>query len=198
VQARIYDAAMRVFAIKGAGQVNIRELAEEAGIARGTIYNNISDPEHLFEEVVRSMARDMFAMTEALMRDIDDPALRLGLGVRMFVRRAQEEPHWARFLIRFAMTEGSFKQILHEVPALDIVRGIEIGRYDVARSQVPSLVSLVAGSALSAMVTVLDGHRGWKEAGSDTVEVLLRGLGLPKVEARVIAEAPLPKLGQEV
>ena len=41
-QRRIYKAAVRLFAEKGATQLNVSDLAQEAGVARGTIYNNVA------------------------------------------------------------------------------------------------------------------------------------------------------------
>jgi hypothetical protein len=43
---------------------------------------------------------------------------------------------------------------------------------------------------------VLDGYRGWREAGSETAELVLRALGLAPEEARELANAELPPLPQ--
>ena len=49
VQCRIHEAAMRLFARLGVCRVNVSDLAEEAGVARGTIYNAIPNPDRLLD-----------------------------------------------------------------------------------------------------------------------------------------------------
>ena len=39
---------------------------------------------------------------------------------------------------------------------------------------------------------VIDGHQGWREAGTDAAELVLRALGVKESEAQAIAKAPLP------
>src|SRR5262245_47243987 len=88
---RIYQAAVRLFAENGRSDVNVSDLAEAAGIARGTIYNNIRDPENLFGEVSTLLSHEMLVRTEATMSGLVDPAERIATGLRLFVRRAHEE-----------------------------------------------------------------------------------------------------------
>ncbi len=76
----------------------------------------------------------------------------------------------------------------------DVLLGMSLGRYDFRPEQLPSVISLVAGSVLSAMFLVLEGHNTWREAGSDTAGLLLRGMGIPAQEARDIANSELPPL----
>lgn len=191
MQKRIYDAALKVFSSQSARQVNVREIAQAAGVARGTIYNNIPDAANLFEDVASILLRDMYRLAASLMDRIDDPAVRLSLGMRLFVKRAHEEPNWGRFLVAYGMREENLKEAMHDAPGLDLAAGIEMGRYDVSMSQLPSLPSFIGGATLGAMLNVLDGTRGWREAGTDVVEIVLRGLGLPKEEACKIATMPL-------
>ena len=103
-RTRIYKAAVRLFAENGDGDVNVSDLAGAAGIARGTIYNNIKDPENLFGEVATALSHEMIVRTEATMRDVADPAERIATGLRLFLRRTHEEHDWGRFLVRFSLS----------------------------------------------------------------------------------------------
>ena len=76
----------------------------------------------------------------------------------------------------------------------DVLLGMSLGRYDFKAEQLQSVIALVAGSVLSAMFLVLEGHSTWREAGSDAAELLLRGMGIPPQEARSIASSELPNL----
>jgi AcrR family transcriptional regulator len=193
-QARIQDAALRLFAEKGGTQLTIRELAEAAGVARGTVYNNFTSVESLFNEVAARLATEMHERVVASFSQAQDPAERLANGVRFFVRRAHEEPHWARFVTRFALSEPALQGLWSGPPSQDIVHGIEIGRYEIRRAQVPAAVSFIAGSVLAAMFLVLEGHRTWRVAGTELVELVLCSLGVARGEARTLAKTELPPL----
>src|SRR5262245_30308012 len=108
-RTRIYSAAVRLFAENGRSDVNVRDLAEAAGIARGTIYNNIRDPENLFGEVATLLSHEMLVRTEATMSGLTDPAERIATGFRLFVRRAHDEHDWGRFLVRFSLSHTALR-----------------------------------------------------------------------------------------
>lgn len=193
-RAKIYEAALRLFAENGASEINVSDLAEAAGIARGTIYNNIDDPENLFSEVALSLSQEMLARTEATMSAMSDPAERLAMGVRLFVRRAHEEHNWARFIIRFSLGHAALDAMTHQAPVRDIERAIETGRFKVDAAKTAALVALLSGSTLAAMNAVISGAQTWRDAGSDTAELLLRAAGVSASEARRISRLALPPL----
>lgn len=192
-RAKIYAAAMRLFAERGAVALGVSDLAEAAGVARGTIYNNIERPDDLFNEVATALIHEMHARVSASMR-FDDPAMRVATGLRLFVRRAHEEPHWGRFIIRFAPSNEFLRNMMDEPPFADISRGVENGRFKLDRMKIKSVVALLGGAGVSAMQAVVSGQQTWREAGSDAAELFLRATGVAPREAQKIAHAPLPDL----
>jgi hypothetical protein len=58
----------------------------------------------------------------------------------------------------------------------------------------PAMVAVLAGGTLAAMLPVLDGRSTWRDAGSDTAELLLVALGLERDEAKALARSELPAL----
>jgi AcrR family transcriptional regulator len=193
-RSRIHEAALQLFAQRGTSEISVSELAQAAGVARGTIYNNVERPDQLFGEIASDLAHEMYARTVASMVGIDDPARRLSTGLRLFMRRAHDEPHWGRFIVRFSLTDSVLRTMMGEPPTVDIARGIESGRYKMEPAYLPAVVSLVSGAGLSAMLLVLDGHLTWRDAGSQIAELVLRALGVPTREARAIATSTLPPL----
>lgn len=196
-RTRIYEAAMRVFVLRGTTQASVSELAQAAGIARGTIYNNVSNPDSLFEEVATALANEMHARVLASFEAIEDPAHRLANGMRLFVRRAHEEPQWGRFIVRFAFTTASLRAMLAGPPARDLQDGLQKGRYSFRAEQLPSVISFVGATSLAAMSLVLNGDKTWREAGSDAAEFMLRSIGVTPKQARALATTdlrPLPEL----
>jgi AcrR family transcriptional regulator len=185
---------MQLFAERGVTKVNISELAAAAGMARGTIYSHVPDIERLFEDVAGQMAREMTERVVAGFAGVDDPAQRLAIGVRQYVRRAHEEPMWGRFMSRFGLSPAVMRSVMSSEALRDFEAGVASGRYRATPAQIPAMVALLAGGTLAAMLPVLDGHATWREIGSDTAELLLRALGIEAGEAQRLARAELPAM----
>lgn len=191
---RIMDAALRLFAERGASEVNVSELAAAAGVARGTVYAHLSSTQSLFENVASELAGEMHERVSASSSAGSAPTLRLAEGIRFFIRRAHEEPQWGRFIVRFAFSEKSLQGMWSGPPVRDLIAGIEAGLYSLRPEQLPSSVAMMAGTVLGAMFLVLEGHKSWREAGSDAAELVLRAFGVASDDARSIATAELPQL----
>lgn len=194
---RINAAAMKLFAERGVTKVSISDLATAAGMARGTIYSHVPDVDGLFEEVAAQLVREMTALVVAGFAGVNDPAQRLSIGVRQYIRRAHEEPVWGRFMSRFGLSPTAMQTVMESEPLSDLQAGIASGRYCIAREQLPTMVALLSGGTLAAMLPVLDGHVTWREAGSEVAELMLVALGVDRNEARRLARCELPALGNE-
>lgn len=192
-QKRIHLAALQLFAEKSVGELNVSELAQAAGVARGTIYNNLESVESLFEDVATQLAHEMNQRVKNSDPDMD-PVERFSNGVRFYIRRAHEEPNWGRFIARYGATNSTLRDFWAGVAANDLLSGLAQQRFNFREEQLPSVFALVAGSVMVSMMLVLDGHKTWREAGSETAELVLRALGIPNDEARRIACQELPPL----
>ena len=193
-QRRIRAAAMRLFAERGAIRVSISELAAAAGVARGTIYAHVTDVDELFEEVAAQLAREMTERVVAGFGAVDDPAERLAIGVRQYIRRAHDEPAWGRFMSRFGLSHAVMQEVWESAALGDLRSGVDSGRYRVGREKMPAMLALLSGATLAAMLPVLDGRGTWRDIGSDTAELLLRALGIVPEDASRLARADLPAL----
>ncbi|WP_078310830.1 MULTISPECIES: TetR/AcrR family transcriptional regulator [unclassified Mycobacterium] len=195
---RIYTAAMRLFVEKGTTQITISELAQEANLARGTLYRNLGSIDGLFDRVVGAISTDLHQRVAATFAGIDDSATRLAIGVRMWVRYAHENPLMGRFAVKFGLSQQTLRTWMTGQPQRDIDSGIASGRYSLGDLTVDSVASLVQGATISSMWMVLEGHQTWREAGSAAAELVLRALGITPDEARDIAAMPLPAMPSHV
>src|SRR5262249_42169021 len=116
----LLDAAVRVFARKGAGAAAIHEIAAEAGVANGTFYNYFRSREELLEaasvRLVERFDREIAASRVA----VADPAERVAIGCRRFVMRAMHDPTWAAALLRVwasssVLTAGTAAGLLEDL-----------------------------------------------------------------------------------
>jgi AcrR family transcriptional regulator len=192
--ARIHQAALRLFAERQPPQVTVSELAEAAGVSRGTVYNNLGRVDSLFEDVATRLVAYMEARIDAASQREDDPALRLANGMRFFIRRAHEDPLWGRFLVHFGATTPTLRGLLEGGASRDLRLGLERGSFQLRPDQVAAAIATMSGSVLAAISLVLEGHRTWRDAGSDTAELILRALGVPADLARSLATSQLPAL----
>lgn len=194
---RIHQAALRIFAVEGGTNVAVSDLAREAGLSRGTIYNNLEDPHALFTSVCETVATEFRDSINVACADMTDPAEKISASIRLCVRRVHDDPHWGRFIARYAMIEPSLGSFWAEMPAEELRRGLISGRFTFHRDQVASITATAGGATFGAMTLVLDGRRTWRTAGADTAEIILRGVGLDRTEARDITQCeldPLPRL----
>ena len=194
-QVRIYEAAVRFFAERGTTHASVTELAQAAGLARGTIYNNVANLDSLFEEVATALGDEMHTRILASFESMHDPARRLACGIRFFVRRAHEEPHWGRFIVRFAFTTSTMRSTAVGPSRARSRAKVSPGA---ATASVPSrrasVLAFVGSVTLAAMWLVLDGEKTWREAGSDAAELMLRAIGVDAEEAQSDRPGDLPPL----
>ena len=188
------EAAIRLFAEKGSTQVSMSELAQAAGVARGTAHNNLESPDAFFREIASELADEMNDRITMSSEGVSDPTRRLALAIRFYIRRAHEEPDWGRFLLRFAISEQALQAFWLGQPVQDLANGQQSGAFQFRPDQIPSAISFIAGSVLGAILLVLDGHRTWRDAGQDAVEFALRAIGVADQAARDLAISELPPL----
>ncbi len=189
--SRIYKAALQLFAERGSTHITVSDLADRAGVARGTVYNNVKSIDTLFEEVAVQLTNEMSAVVYEQIKDIEDPALKLAQGIKAYIKRGHEDPDWARFLARFGISSSTLNALWSEHLAEDIQDGIEQKRYTVAPEQLLTISTLVGGSVLASIYAVREGTQTWKDTTRHLVELILRSLGLNAEEASAIAEQSL-------
>ncbi len=193
-EQRINDAAVRLFVEKGTTQVTISELAQQAQVARGTLYRNVGSVDTLFHRVVADLSDDLHRRVSHAFTGIDDPAARLATGVRLWIRYSHENPTVGRFAVKFGLSQETLRSLMTGPAMSDINVGLANGRYDLGATSIDSVASLIVGTTVSAMWMVLEGHQTWREAGSSAAELILRAMGIKPVEAHQICTTDLPAL----
>ena len=193
-RALLLEAALRVFARKGAGAAAIHEIAAEAGVANGTFYNYFRTRAELLQAASHLLADQLFAAISASAVRVTDPAERVAIGSRRFILQAVQDPTWGAALLRV----WSSAPQLHERTAGPVIADVRAGRRQRCFSftSETAAVDLVQGTVLAGMRTVLEGRAGAEHAGA-VAALVLRGLGVAAAEADAIARRPLPPLAAE-
>ncbi|PPQ40623.1 hypothetical protein CH337_04690 [Rhodoblastus acidophilus] len=191
-QSHIHRAAMKLFSEHGAMQVSVTELAQAAGVARGTIYNNLDDLAGLFDVVALELSLEINARVVRATSRLDDPIRRLAAGVRLYILSATRDPEVGRFLIRFGLSAEALRQLWTGQPLADLIAGRAQGSYDFTDGQINWVIALISGAAIGVIACALERPEAEAEAGMDAAERILLALGVSREDARTHARAPLP------
>ena len=190
-RALILDAAVRVFARKGAGAAAIHEITAEAGLANGTFYNYFRTRDELLTATSVQLADRLHADIAASRAGTDDAAERVAIGCRRFVLRAQSDPVWGAAILRVWHSTPTPKAHAAAPLLADLRAGRRSGRLRYGSET--AAIDLVQGTVLAGMRSVLESRAGDEHAGA-VAAMVLRGLGVTPTEADRIAARPLPPL----
>lgn len=196
-ERRIHEAALRIFARSGRTDLTISELASEAGVARGTVYHYIQPANELFDNVTARLTAEMYRRVNksiAMMDTADNPLARLAMGIRLYIRRAHEDPLWGKFIYSFGFRAKVLQKLWSSNPSEDLLAGVQSGQIHVSPDRLRPTMSFIAGVVSGAIYLVATGHDTWRNAGAQAVEFVLQALGVPSSTACAFASQDLPPL----
>ncbi|QRY82438.1 TetR/AcrR family transcriptional regulator [Pseudomonas sp. PDNC002] len=188
----LLDAALRVFARQDVAATALQDLAAEADVSTGTIYNYFRTRDELAEAVGIALASEFSEAISVLSEGVRSGATRLAIGVRMFVLRAQTDPQWASALLRVIHFDQAVHSRLADHVRNDLRDGLAEGVLNYADEGLA--LDLVVACATGAIRATLEGRA---PAGQDVLltEMVLRALGATPAKARKITALPLPQDG---
>ena len=183
-QIRIVEAALRVFAERGPDAPVIDDFVAAAGVARGTFYNHFKSVEELLDATSEWTTMQVNQSIAHAMAGLEDPTLRLGVGMRLFFARAQGDPVWCRFVARVWKLGGL------ELPLRDVDAGIRLGEFRVPGRDAAH--ALLLGGVRDALQRIAD-RRMPPSFGDEMAEIYLRALGAEprRIAAALAHELPL-------
>jgi AcrR family transcriptional regulator len=185
----LLDAALRVFARQEIAATVFQDLAAEAQVSTGTIYNYFKTREELAEAVGISLAGEFSEAITRLSDGISSGSRRLAIGVRLFVLKAQADVQWASALARLIHFDRAMHVQLTQNVLHDLRAGVEEGVFSYTDEDLA--LDLVVACATGAMRAVMEG-RAVPEHDVKITEMVLRALGASPAKARKIAALPLP------
>jgi len=196
-ERRIHEAALRIFARSGRTDLTISELANEAGVARGTVYNYIKPGDDLFDNVTARLTAEMYRRVNKSIATTDtanNPLSRLSIGIRLYIKRAHEDPLWGKFIYSFGFRAKVLQKLWSSNPTEDLLAGVQNGQIHAHPERLRSTMSFIAGVVSGAIYLVATGRDTWRNAGSHAVEFVLRALEVPSDTITALANQDLPPL----
>ncbi|HSD10952.1 MAG TPA: TetR/AcrR family transcriptional regulator [Candidatus Binatia bacterium] len=189
---RLLQAAKRVMAETGAEAATIAEIAAAADVSPGTFYNYFQTREEILDAVAVSLVEEFRRVMDAIQRAVDDPAERIAIAIRLFLGRVRDDRLWGWFMARYAPTLPILRDQTREIIRERIVAdGLRRRRFRLPSTR--AVGDLIAGTSVTALRSILEG-RAPIEIATEVAELVLRGLGVPLVDAHRIANRPIPPL----
>jgi AcrR family transcriptional regulator len=192
---QLLQAALRVFAVRGVGTSTVQEIAENAGMTTGTVYNHFDTKEAVVQAVAAWLADTLCGAISESQADVREGAQRMAIGQRRCIELAEQSPAWALVILDVAgaAPEHLAAEIARYAGA-DLRLGILQGDFKV--SDEAAAMDLIMGVPWQAMRSVA---MGMTSPGHDTrvTAMLLQGLGMTPAKAARVAAQPLPPLRDE-
>ena len=160
VRKAILDAAVKIVAQKGFYNAKTAEIAKEAGVAAGTIYNYFKSKDDILISIFNEKLGDMVATLRAAMDGMDDVDSKVSLIVSSVMGLLQTDRHLAeiivvelrqstKFLTSSAMVELiEFLELIKEV----VVEGQSKGIY---RKEVdPAMIAILLVGCMESILNM--------------------------------------------
>lgn len=104
LRQRIYDAALALFRRKGVANATIREIAQAADVAVGTVFNYFDGKEGILAELGRQRQERLEALIAEPTLAAQPTLMRIEGIMRALVEGMEEEPALTRAVVRAALT----------------------------------------------------------------------------------------------
>ena len=192
---KILDAALRVFVKTGQRNLLISDLARQAGIARGTVYNNFPNDADFFELVSTSVADDMHRHFERLHARLDSPHERVAAMMLSLVRRSHDDPALGRFVMMFAPGSHVLRAIWAGTFASELDAAVQAGTFTEPPDRAAA-ITLISGAVFAFVFLVVEGHRTWRRSGSLLIHHVFAMLGAPPDLAAPVARRIIARMAR--
>lgn len=183
METRIIQAAARVFAEQGIDAPVIDDFIKAAGIARGTFYNYFKSTDELLRATSDLLSEELITRIDKEIRMIKDPALRFGMGIRLWMRWAENNPQWCRFIAR------AWNSVKYEQPFKDIREGIRKKVFAVPDAYVAW--DVLSGAIRQAMFKIGEGNVR-RNYGDAVIQLCMQALGVGDETKAAIMNMALP------
>jgi AcrR family transcriptional regulator len=165
---RIVDAALALLEASEYDRIQVRDVAEEASVALGTLYRYFSSKEHLFGEVLVQWAATLGTSITRRPLASTDRAARLEEALHRSVRAFERRPQLAKLVSRL--------QVSDDPAAADVLSRLGAATNDVYLKVLEDLDSEVATRMVRVVDAVLDSSvRAWS-AGRLPIREVYRSL----------------------
>ena len=184
-------AAVRVFAVRGIANTTIQEIAQQAEMTTGTVYNHFESREAIVAAVAAWFTGTMCESIQQSQRNVARGAQRMAIGQRRYAWLARASPRWTTALLDVSRNASMLTAQIADYALADLRLGVAQKDFRVPDER--AAMALVMGVGLKTMVDIVSGGMP-DDYDVATTTIVLRGLGMPFERAAEFAARPLPPL----
>lgn len=185
----LIEAARELVYERGHEKISIQDITRRAGVGTGTFYNYFQTKQDVFLAVLDDFRQTFQHNLDEARARIKDPAMRVATTLKYYFEQAQDNEAWNSF-VAYSGLPGEY--ILHQPVdqcLKDVQAGTRAGRFKVSDPHFAE--ALITGMVTHVNRQITAGKLG-RTAMEDTVQYILRMLGIPDLVARALVQAPLP------
>ena len=183
----LIEATKQLVAEKDVDAISIADIARNAEMSRGTVYNYFKTVEAALSAAAIELI-DEFAGRQQQFGEIEtDPARVMAYGVYAALYNANDNKTLAWFYIRYAPRSQEVQVQLDAVMQQILENGISKHRFALTQKQIPATLIFIRGAVMHALRVLLETNQTTL-LKTDIVVLVLMTLGLSTGEATAIAQ----------
>jgi len=194
VRESLIRSARDIMSEKGVDAATMLEIAENADVGAGTVYNYFKSKDELAVAVLEEMMSSLAIRIEAVTNTFEDPAQVYAFGIRTVLETATHDIRWRQLLNRSEVLADAMFRRMGPYAIRDLQQATAAGRFN---ADAPELIWRMACHAIIGIsLSITTGEMSEAQI-PDTVVRLLCMAGIGVENARELANRPRPELGPE-
>lgn len=184
---QIIEAAEKVFSRKGFHGAKVEEIAVEAGVGKGTVYEYFASKNHLYQETIRYYINSYLRSLQEVL-DLEQSTRQQLTDIMKLHQRFLAEKQWVfKFASEHPPLGTEMREWLRQIKGDLIKRLADILRRGIERGEVRPLNTMLAAQIFFGVLFSLGEHflNSSQEASEEksvqeAVDIIFQGLALPK------------------
>ncbi len=188
---KIVTAAEKLMTDNPIDEVTIADITHAADIGHGSFYLHFKSKNEVLIPIIQYRAQYWDNVLQRNMTVLDDPAEIIAFSGRHMARVIADDPLWRWFLQHSGAPAEVMREALGRFTSRDFGKGLLTGRFEIPELSIGS--GFLLGGFVNSLLTAFNRDNPGK-AIDQVMEMILRVLGLPVDEAKLIAHKPLKEL----
>lgn len=185
---QLIGAAINAFSARGVAETTMLQIADEAGVTTGTVYNHFKTKTEIVRAVAVSIAETIRERSAPARAVLETGAEQIAAGCRRYMGLAQSSPGWALLILDVASVDLTFRRTITGFVETELRRGLKRKEFTVVSEA--AALDMIIGATMEGMRRIALGEARKTHAAEVTTSILC-SLGIGLAEARNLATRPL-------
>ena len=190
-RSRIINAAERLMNQHPIDEVRISDITEAADVGHGSFYLHFKSKYEVMLPIIQHRAAVSDELIQASVKNIDDSAEVMSYAGRQMGRIIHTDNLWRWFLEHSGVPAEVLHELLGEYSSRDFNTGLANGRFTIDNQDTAS--KFIFGGYVNSLLNSF-GAPNPEQIIDDTMELMLRAIGVNMEDAHRIAHASLKPL----